>query len=194
MVGEGSFTANVPASGRSPFPSSGKLYAFSGKVDGKPAILAHVYGVNPAPTSFTLAFIIGRAGGKFGTTLTVDLPKATNGGYITGISLDLFKNYTYKGKQRSYISATCPAPKDVKVAGFAFAKATFAFIGGKNVDLDPEPELHRARLSRANSRLCRGACSPASSRDGAGLPPALPASGECAVRGSSAVSRPRPSR
>ncbi len=133
LVGEGSFTANVPSSGRSPFPSSGKLYAFNGELDGKPAILAHVYGVRPAPTSFTLAFLVTRGKGTFGTNLTVSLPHTTSGGYITGISLDLTKKFKSKGKQRSYISASCPAPKGVKVAGFPFAKATLAFEGGKTV-------------------------------------------------------------
>ena len=75
LVGEGRFTANVPESGRSPFPADGKLYAFNGEIEGKPAVLAHVYGVSPAPVSFTLAFIIGHAKGKFGTTLSVDLPE-----------------------------------------------------------------------------------------------------------------------
>ena len=30
LVGEGTFTANVPESGRAPFPAEGKLYAFNG--------------------------------------------------------------------------------------------------------------------------------------------------------------------
>ena len=41
--------------------------------------------------------------------MTVALPKATSGGYITGITLDLFKTFSFKGKKRSFISATCPA-------------------------------------------------------------------------------------
>ena len=133
LVGEGRFTANVPDSGRSPFPADGKLYAFNGEIDGKPAVLAHVYGVRPAPVSFTLAFLIGHAKGKFGTSLSVDLPKSTGGGYITGISLDLFKTFSSHGKKRSFISASCPAPKGFPSASFAFAKASFAFVGGKNL-------------------------------------------------------------
>ncbi len=133
LVGEGTFTANVPLSGRSPFPSSGKLYAFNGVINGKPAILAHVYGVRPAPTSFTLGFLVTRAKGTFGTNLTVSLPHTSSGGYITGISLNLSKTFKSKGKQRSYISASCPAPKGVKVAGFPFAKASLSFEGGQKV-------------------------------------------------------------
>jgi hypothetical protein len=133
LIGEGTFTANVPESGRSPFPAEGKLYAFNGEVNGKPAILAHVYGVNPAPTSFTLDFLLTRSGGTYGTTLKVDLPKVKGGGFITGISLDLSKSFTFKGKRHSFASGSCPAPKDVKIAGFPFAKASFAFGDGTKV-------------------------------------------------------------
>jgi hypothetical protein len=141
LVGEGTFTANVPASGRSPFPASGKLYAFNGTVNGAPAILAHVYGVRPAPTSFTLEFLIGHKKGTFGTSLTVKLPKSQAGGYITGISLALGKTFSSHGKKSSYLSATCPAPKGVHVASFPFAKASFAFVGG-------------AKLSQTLNRSC----------------------------------------
>jgi hypothetical protein len=133
LVGEGTFTAKVPSSGRAPFPSTGKLYAFNGVIDGRPAILAHVYGVHPAPTSFTLEFLIGRAKGTFGTNLSVKLPKTNSGGSITGISLSLGKTFSSHGKRRSYISASCPAPKGVNVASFPFAKASLGFIGGKKV-------------------------------------------------------------
>jgi hypothetical protein len=133
LVGEGTFTANVPESGRSPYPAEGKLYAFNGEVDGKPAILAHVYGVRPAPTSFTLDFLLTRAKGTFGTKLAVTLPKVTGEGFITGISLDLSKSFTFHGKKHSFAAASCPAPKGVRVAGFPFAKASFAFTDGKKV-------------------------------------------------------------
>ena len=86
-----------------------------------------------SPLVFTLAFIIGHAKGKFGTSLDVDLPKSTGGGYITGISLNLSKTFSFKGRKRSYISASCPAPKGFPGASFAFAKASFAFIGGKTL-------------------------------------------------------------
>jgi hypothetical protein len=134
LVGEGSFTADVPASGRAPFPSEGKLYAFNGTSEGHPAILAHVYGVRPAPTSFTLVFLISKGGGTFGNTLKVALPSSKAGGAITGISLSLGKTFTSHGKKQSYVTGSCPAPKGVHVAGFPFAKASLAFSDGRKVD------------------------------------------------------------
>jgi hypothetical protein len=134
LVGEGTFSANVPLSGRSPFPSEGKLYAFNGESNGQPAILAHVYGVRPAPASFTLVFLMSHSKGTFGTTLSVKLPKVgSEGGYITGISLNLSKQFSSHGQKRSYLSASCPAPKGLSKAGFSFAKASFGFAGGQKL-------------------------------------------------------------
>src|SRR5213592_2224329 len=58
LVGEGHFSANVRFPEQSPFPSNGKVLAFNGKFKGKPAILAHIYGTDPAPTSRVLPFVI----------------------------------------------------------------------------------------------------------------------------------------
>jgi hypothetical protein len=134
LIGEGTFSANVPLSGRSPFPSEGKLYAFNGEFNGKPAVLAHVYGTKPAPASFTLVFAVSHGKGTFGTTLKVELPKTgSEGGNITGISLNLGKTFSYRGRKRSYLTASCPAPKGFGGAVFPFAKASFAFAGGQTL-------------------------------------------------------------
>jgi hypothetical protein len=131
-VGEGAFAATVALSKQGVFPSGGKLVAFNGTYKGKPAILAHVYGTDPVPTSFTLPFVIGRSKGTFGTTLTALLP-ASEDNYVTGISLKLSRSYTYKGQKRSYASASCPAPKGFPGASFPFAKASYSFAGGKKL-------------------------------------------------------------
>lgn len=141
LVGEGSFAAEVGLSKQVAFPSRGKLYAFNGTYEGKPAILAHVYGSEPVPTSFTLPFVIGKAKGDFATTLTATIPPA-EGNFITGLELTLKRSYSFKGKQRSYVSAGCPAPKGFPGASFSFAKASYAFVGGK-------------RLSSTLTRSCK---------------------------------------
>jgi hypothetical protein len=128
LIGQGTFSANVKLSRQAPFPSEGKLYAFNGVVDGRPAILAHVYGEKPVPTSFTLVFELRRSGGTFGTVLRASLPEVTgDSGYITGLSLNLGKTVRSHGKVRSYLSASCPAPKGFTRAVFPFAKATLDF-------------------------------------------------------------------
>ncbi|HYJ20837.1 MAG TPA: hypothetical protein VEW07_02295 [Solirubrobacterales bacterium] len=132
LVGEGRFAAEVALSRQAAFPSAGKMFAFNGTYKGKPAILAHVYGEEPVPTSFTLPFVISKAKGTFGTVLTATFPAADNN-LVTQIDLDLSRTYSYKGERRSYAAAGCPAPKGFPGATFPFAKASYAFAGGKKL-------------------------------------------------------------
>lgn len=130
LVGTGFFSANVLLPEQSPFPSRGKILAFNGEVLGHPVIFAHIYGTEPVPTSFVLPFVVRHSNGKYATTLVAYLPKVkANWGFITGISLKLNRSFRYRGKEHHYLSASCPAPKGVGVAGFAFAKAEFVFAG-----------------------------------------------------------------
>ena len=100
-------------------------------MNGKPALLAHVYGTEPAPTSYTLPFVVSQGKGTFGTTFRTSLPRVTSDvGYVTGLSLKLGRTYSAAGRRHSYLSASCPAPKGFRGAVFPFAKASFAFRGG----------------------------------------------------------------
>jgi hypothetical protein len=132
LVGTGKFAAKVLLPQEASFPAGGKLYAFNGTYQGKPAILAHVYGTEPVPTSFTLPFVMTNRKGELGTVLTAALAEATGkGGFITELSLDL-DGSSGSGKAR-YLTASCPAPKGFGSASFSFAKATFDF-GGKTLN------------------------------------------------------------
>jgi len=143
LVGRGSFSARVLLPEQAPFPSAGEVYAFNGTYRGHPAILAHVYGTQPAPTSYTLPFQITRTKGTFGTLLSASLPQVTSQwGYVTGLSLTLGRTFSAHGARRSYLSAGCPAPAGASVAPFRLARASFAFAGG-------------ARLGSTISRSCR---------------------------------------
>ena len=134
LVGEGLFEAKVLLKGQSSFPSSGKLFAFNSRIHGRPAILAHVYGTQPAPASFTLIFEVRKSKGTFGTVLTSNLPEVTSdSGYVTGLSMTLGKTFTAHGRRHSYVSAGCPAPKGFPAAVFPFARATLSFEGGRRV-------------------------------------------------------------
>jgi hypothetical protein len=129
VVGEGLFTAKVLLTQQAPFPSKGKIVAFNGTWRGHPAILAHVFGTEPVPTSYTLPFVIGKAGkGTYGTALTASLPRFTSKwGYVTGISLGLGRGYSGGGAGRTYLTAGCPAPKGSGIASFPLARATLSF-------------------------------------------------------------------
>ena len=133
LIGEGSFSANVVLPEQSPFPSKGKLLAFNGQIGRKPAIFAHVYGTQPLATSYVFAFRIKRQKGTFGTVLEASFPKATGDwGYITGISLNLFRSRV--------MQAGCPAPSGLTEISFPLVKTSFDFAGG----LDIESILNRS--------------------------------------------------
>lgn len=131
LIGKGSFSANVKIPEQSPFPSQGKVLAFNGRLRGGPAILAHIYGRRPIPTSFVLPFSIKGSHGAFGTLLEASLPRVTGEwGYVTGIGMTLDRRFSFRGKQHSYLSAGCPAPRGFTRAIFPLARTSFAFTGG----------------------------------------------------------------
>jgi hypothetical protein len=141
LVGKGNFEADVSLPEQSAFPSAGEMLAFNGSYEGKPAVLAHVYGTEPVPTSFTLPFVITTAKGTFATVLTAKLP-ADAANSVTGLRLILQRRFSVNGKARSYASAGCPAPKGFPGAVFPFARASYEFVGGR-------------RLSSTVTRSCR---------------------------------------
>jgi len=128
VVGSGSFSAKVLLPRQSSFPSSGRLIAFNGRYEGRPAILAHVYGTEPIPTSFTLPFAISEGKSNLGTVLSASLTDVTGkAGYITGLKLNLGRTVGKGKRRKGFINASCPAPKGFTVAVFPFARASFDF-------------------------------------------------------------------
>lgn len=144
LVGEGRFSANIVLSTQEPYPTEGRLLVFNGRHRGRPALLAQIYSRHPFDTSFVIPFTVGRiSGGQFGTSLVALLPKAMGDwGHLTGIEMRLWRKFRHKGVERSYISASCPAPKGLTGAVFPLVRAEFSFVGGK-------------RLSSTFVRSCR---------------------------------------
>lgn len=134
LVGRGRFSASVDLDEQAAFPAEGKMLAFNGTHNGRPAILAHIYGTDPVPTSLTLPFVIAKTGGTFGTVLAAKLPVAA-GSYVTGFELSLHRAYPYRGKRHSYANAGCPAPKGFPGAAFPFARTTYGFSGGRALEM-----------------------------------------------------------
>ena len=142
-VGEGRFSADVVIPEQSPFPSRGKLIAFNGTEGGRPVILAHIYGTDPIPTSYTFPLRIRHDRGTFGTLLSGSLLNATaRVAFVTHISLTLRRHYRYRGRVHSYLSAACPAAPGFPGAIFPLARASLHFAGGPT-------------LSKVLTRTCR---------------------------------------
>lgn len=134
LVGGGHYTADVAFPEQSAFPSSGRILAFNAVIDGKRAILAHIYGRDPVPITRIVVFHIRESAGTFGTVLTGALPASINRyGYVKRIELNLHRDYTYRGRAHSYLSAACAAPPGFPGASFAFAHASMTFEGGRTL-------------------------------------------------------------
>jgi hypothetical protein len=134
LVGEGSFDADVAFPEQSAFPSQGKVLAFNALIGGRPAILAHVFGRQPASTSRIIVFHIRRTTGTYGTVLTASVPESLDQwGHLTHFSLDLHRDFTYRGRRHSYLSAACPAPPGFPGATFTFARAAIGFADGRTL-------------------------------------------------------------
>jgi hypothetical protein len=134
LVGSGTYRARTTFPEQAQTPSHGKLLAFNAKIGGRPVILGHVYGSDPAPTGDINVFDNTHPKGTFGTVLEGKLPESlTRWGYLKRISLRLHRTYTYRGERRSYLSAPCPAPGDVAKASFKFAYTSMTFDDGRTL-------------------------------------------------------------
>jgi hypothetical protein len=131
LVGTGSFSANVALPDQSPFPADGTVLAFNGVLHGRPVIYAHIYGTEPVPISRLVVFHIHRIAGTYRVVLSAALPQvAAEWGYVSGLSLTLGRNFPFRGRTHSYLSAGCPAPQGFNGAVYPFARTSFSFEDG----------------------------------------------------------------
>lgn len=109
-IGSGQGTADLVVGSRV-FPVTTTIVAFNGKPQGgKPVILLHNYSQSPVQTTLVLVGVVKNYNKQgFGARLDVTIPLIAGGqGALTSFQVKVFKKFFFKGKQRSYISATCP--------------------------------------------------------------------------------------
>ena len=134
LVGDGAYIGQTAFPEQATFPSRGHILAFNGVYRGREVILAHVYGNDPVPITRIIVFYIHRSSGTYGTVIKGSLPDAVNHyGYVEEIALRLHREYTYRGRQRSYLSAACAAPSGFTVATFPFARASMTFADDRTL-------------------------------------------------------------
>jgi hypothetical protein len=136
LVGKGSFAAEVQFPTSEPVLATGRLLAFFGRKEGRPALFLHLYATTPVQATFVLPLTISHPDrGKFGTVLAARIPTLAGGlGSVTRIELRIGRQYAYRGKRRSFLSASCAAPAEFPGAVFSLAKGSFYFAGGKKID------------------------------------------------------------
>jgi hypothetical protein len=128
-IGNGFATALLP-SAKGVIPEPLTVTAYNGKPQGsKPVILLQAYGLAPVQVTQVLTGPVTHYNKEgYGPRLTLAIPLiAGGGGALTEFHATIFKKYKYKGKQRTYVSATCPNSKKLK------ARGKFVFKDGQSL-------------------------------------------------------------
>ena len=134
LVGKGRYAGAVSFPEQTAFPLRGAVLAFNTVIDGERAILAHVYGTDPFPNSRIIVFHIRETQGTFRTVLSASLPASLNRyGYLKRIVLNLRREFVYRGRAHSYLSAACAAPSGFTVAVFPFVRVSMTFADGRKL-------------------------------------------------------------
>ena len=132
LVGAGHFSAHIDVPEQAPFPAAGRLLVFNSRYRGHRALLGHVYGRHPIPTALDMYFRLRREKkGPFGLTLAATMPDVgEEWGYVTGFEVTLGRRYLFHGRERSLLSAGCPAPAGFPGATFKVARGVFYLTDG----------------------------------------------------------------
>jgi hypothetical protein len=135
LVGRGRLTAQVRVPNQAPFQIHARLLAFNGRLDGTRAVILHGYSADP-PTVVVLPFRLRPGQGRFGLSLVAKLPPALGPWpRLASFEMTLSRRYRYRGRARSYLSASCPIPERLQAGFFSFAKASFTLAGGRRTSI-----------------------------------------------------------
>jgi hypothetical protein len=134
LVGGGGYTVRTTIQNQPSTVSPGEILLFNTELHGHNAILALMYETEPAPLSRFVYFHIRHVPGQFGTVLTGRFTEGiARNGYLRSIFLQLRRLYEFRGRPRSYLSASCAAPRGIHVASFPFAQASMSFDDGRTL-------------------------------------------------------------
>jgi hypothetical protein len=137
LVGRGSFSALIGLAGQESYVAQGQMLVFNGLKGKQRVLFGQIYSARPFTNSFVITFELGQIGkGTYGTSLTAVLPPALRAwGSLTEIQMRLSRRFGYEGKQHSFLSAACPAPKGFTQVLFPLARTSFTFIGAESQSL-----------------------------------------------------------
>jgi hypothetical protein len=134
LVGHGRLESDVLLPNQPPFAIRSRLLAFNGRAGGDKAVVLHAFAADP-PAVVVLPFRIRPGSGRFGTALVADLSPALGPWpHFAHFEMTLSRRYSYRGRSRSYVSASCPIPPRFTAGFFSFAKASFKIAGGGQVE------------------------------------------------------------
>jgi hypothetical protein len=111
IVGSGTAEVEVAFPEQKPFTATGPLIAFNGGVHGATTLFfIHAYLNVPAPTAVVVETRITKESkGRYDMHTVTRIPPIAGGaGSPIGFELKLGRKYSYKGKSKSYLTASCP--------------------------------------------------------------------------------------
>jgi hypothetical protein len=133
-VGQGKLYAEIFVPNQNPFGVHANLIAFNGQTKaGRPAVLVHAY-TNDPPVSFIIPFTVHHQKGNFRTVLVTTIRRSVGPWpHVANFQIKVSRNFSWKGRQRSYLSASCPVPEHFTAGFLSFARATYTFAGGEQL-------------------------------------------------------------
>lgn len=129
IIGKGTTNVEIAFPESKVVPVSSKLLVFNGgEAGGVVTLYIHAYITVPVPAAIVTTVKIKKIhNGRYGLLSTATIPKIAGGsGSVTSFSLKIGKNYTYKGKKVSILSAKCPDGKLQAHATAVFSDGTRA--------------------------------------------------------------------
>jgi hypothetical protein len=145
LVGHGQLFAKVFVPNQAPFGVHAHLLAFNGKTSaGRPAVWVHAYSTNP-PVSFVLPFTVRHQPGAFRTVLATTIRRSVGPWpHVANFQITVSRDFSYRGKKRSYLTASCPVPGNFTAGFLSFARATYTFADGRQL----RPQVVRSCRAR----------------------------------------------
>jgi hypothetical protein len=126
IVGSGNGEVEVTFPEQAPLDAKGPITLFNGGVRGSTTLLfIHAYVNVPAPTAVIATVKLTRIHrGHYGTHAVAQIPRIAGGaGSVTRFKLTIDRTFTAKGKEASYLTASCPT-------GVYYAEGKVQFADG----------------------------------------------------------------
>ena len=114
ILGEGHTNVEIQFPEQAPIPVSSPLILFNGgEKGGVTTLFVHAYITVPTPAAIVTTVKVTKIhNGRYGIKSVASVPKIAGGsGSVTSFNLKVGKQWTYKGKKVSFISAKCPDGK-----------------------------------------------------------------------------------
>lgn len=134
LLGHGRLQAQVVLPNQQPFRIEAHLLMFNGRPEhGHQVVLMHAYASQP-PLWVVVPFVIRHRKGWLGTSMVATLPRSLGPWpHFAHFEMTFSRRYREAGKERSFISASCPIPRRLTAGFFTLTRVTYTLLGGRRV-------------------------------------------------------------